>query len=702
MNKSSNALVRWIFKKLPAVYLGIALIFGLSFTFVYGGHSDAVIEIIGAILLLSLFMAVYKLLENVDENKIEIAKWVLYVAYGAILIVCGFKMRETYRVDLQRIHSAAIGFVEAGKWTQSSYFTIYPFQKNWLAVVVGLYKIENLVGISDYRLLPIALNVVIMFFSGVLVYEIVKKLMGVRNAFFALFFLVVNPVYYTLIAYYYTFIPGLFFILLIIYLSYSNKYLCWGIIGFCTAVGYMIRATVAIAFVAVVMYQIYKHEKGLVKRILVSLFGFAVGYVLFKFAVNSLNFVTEGTAFAFTHWLCIGLTHKGAWSQDVYDFSRSFDNKSEMMTGHINYILDYYKENGYGKAVYIWYYKLAKFFGDGDLSSTIYNSNVTDYNNVWFYISGGKNLFANHYSKMFRLVTLFGALVATVDVFRKKTDHYYPIFIFMFGYCLFYTFWECSPRYLYTALPILQVFSLIGLTKLCDGMSERIVTIKKFGKPCVAVVACLLVAFEGVFVLSYDRLCCKNRSVTYISAESRESQDKCKDSEELSSDTELTQTFVAYRNFNRLELKADNSDASENVEYLFELLDDDGNVLESQKFNAVDVNNDKKSLAFNFDEDVKVSKKTKLTIKLSVVSGKDSDKKISIFGNGTNVKNNQNLYFDGEASGYDFYDIFFRAKKTVQEPYYPKVFYIAVMVVVFLLGLVPIGYLTVKSKKVRA
>ncbi len=691
-----NKFVRWVFKNLPAVYLGVAFFLGISYIFtraetVRDNSYNAVSLIFGAVLLESILLTVYKLTEHTkSEKSLRRLSYALlgFIAMGLVISVCF--MKQEIISDLANFHHAALNRIETGEWSRFGYFSHYPFQKSWLAVIYGLYKIEYFFGISDLRTLPLALNVIMLFFAAVFTYKIAEKLMGIRAAVLVLLTLAINPVYYISAGYCYTFVPGLFFIMLVIYLSLYDKWHCKLLLGFCAAVGYDFRATVIIAFVAVTLYSIFRHEKGFALGILLSVCGFAAGYLAFKAVINSLAFETTGISYAATHWTVMGTTGKGGFDNNIVKMDSEFESAHEMISADIAYIIDYYKEKGLSHAWWLWKYKLSEFLGEATPRIVRYNSSSTDYNTLWRYLSGNEKLFTEYYCQILRLVSLVNGILAVVKTGIKKMDKFYPVFIFMFGYVLFYTFWECGSRYFFLAVPVLQLIGVYGLTSLSDNIKIKtsevsLRTKRTLSVSCAAVIAVSLIVFESVIVLNFNSLTNVPESKVYTAASNKfDTKHNNLNEEELSDASPVTETFLAYRSFDNIKLKFNTENSDENNCYLFELLDEDGNVIRESEFKKADIED--KYLNISFDE-VEVKSKSEFTVRISVSEKLGTC--ISVYGSKIGA-GNRRIYFNGSSEGSELDQIYFVANKTVSAPYYSVSFVVIIMLLTFVLGLVPI------------
>ncbi len=671
-----NKFVRWVFKNLPAFYLGAALVSGAVLILTSGktvrdDSFNGLAIVMGAVLLEALMLAVYKLTENKSKSFLRGICFALYGFIGLGLIVSVIFMKQELMSDLVNFHHAADNFIETGEWSRFSYFSHYPFQKGWLSVILLLYKIENALGIEDLRTLPLALDAVMLFFSAVFSAKIAEKLINLRASVTVLLIFAVNPIYYILASCYYTFIPGLFFTLLVIFLSlYENPFLSV-LMGFCAAVGYEMRATVLIAFVAVILYRLFKHEKGFWKVILLSVLGFIVGYLIFGKIIDSMNFESTTIPYAFTHWLVIGMTGKGLFNADVVKFDAKFETSHDMIVGDLKYIADFYNKKGASYGFWLWNHKLSKLLGEATPNIVISNSTSTDKNILWRYLSGNEKLFTEYLCQILRLVTLFNAIIAVVKVIRNRMDKIYPVF------------------------GILSVYGMSALSEKTQVLFESKAGTKlKARSVCAVLLAVCLVSFEGVIAANLGGLT-EETEKTYVAASDKfDVKHNNNEKAELLENSPVTQSFTAYRDFDEIELKFDTEGSDDKNTYLFELLDENGNIIREKTFKNENISDN--ILNISLDE-VSVERIEKFTVRVSV--GEKFGKCISVFGNNT-TDGNRRVYFDGKAGGegYNFNQIYFVAKKSVTEPYYPKAFVFAMMAAVLLFGLVPIINLAFRFK----
>lgn len=704
-----NKFVRLIFKNMPAVYLSAVFILGIGYSFFWGktiviegdyvtkDRYNALVIIIGALILASFFYVGYRLLQKINSEKVlRTISFLMFALFTLLLSLFCVLLRMEIVSDLAAIHNAAAGFVETGEWGQLKYYSNYPFQKNWLAVITLIYKIENVLGISDYRILPTVFNVIMMVLSAFLAYKTAEKLLGLKASVMLLALIVLTPWNYTFCAYYYTFVPGLFFIMLVVFLSLHDKWYCMVLVGVCAALGYEIRATVGIAFVAVLLYTLLKHEKGFVKSILLMLLGFAACYGVWSVLISFIDMPKVAVTFAPTHWLVMGMTGDGAFSIEIVRFDRGFATKNEMVSADLKYIYDYYKENGIGTAFNLWTRKLSLFCGNGVFR--IMNKPVTDYNTFWDYTLENRRIFADYYGQILRVITLFNAFAAVVRVIKNKMNRLYPVFIFVFGYTLFYTFWEGGARYCFPAFIMCQILSIYGFMGVCEKAEEKAPKSRVSFAAVASVLAVMLIAFESVFIVNFSELTEKDVCIEHISASNEQRLRRNKlEREELREGEAVSETFTAHRSFSNLILHFYITGSSQDNVYLLEILDGDGNTVFEKDFKKEDITNGK--LKVNFDE-IEVKSKKEFTVRVSVKEKEKGSTCISIEGNKIS-KDIRETYYNGHADGYGFSQIYFKAYEEVKEKYYPKSFVMGAMALVFIVGLVPTGYFIKKSKAAK-
>lgn len=700
-----NRFVRGIFKNIPAVYLVLAFTVGITGIFtvattVKEQNFNVFAVVMGAALLQAFLLTLCKLIEGISAEKtLQTICFSLIVLFAVGLSLSCYFLREEPQSDMLYLHQTALNYVETGKWSHFLYFSLYPFQKNWLYVITLFYKIEYVLGINDYRTLPLAFNVIMMVFCAVFACKITEKLIGLKASVIVLLFIVLTPWNYSYVAYYYTLVPGMFFTLLVIYLSLFDKWYMKLIMGVIAAVGYEMRATVGIAFVAVTLYALFKHEKGFVKEIIISLVGFGTLVVLWSCLSSKLGFAVTDLPFAPTHWVVLGTTGKGVFNKNIYYFDRTFESKGQMMTEDIKYIFDYYREKGIKAVFSLWIYKFQNFFGFATMNS--YKDAVTDENKLFVYSLGSKRLFADYFAQTVRAVTLFNALIASVKIFREKMNKLYPVFIFVFGYVLFYTFWESGSRYCFPCFFAVQILAVFGILKFDDKLSAKIPKTKKAFASYAALCAAVLIAFESLFVVNLDSLTVEKSKTIYTSASNVYHSMNINFSIyddvniELKEGEALCETFNAFRGFTTVQLVVPEHGKKDKSIYLFELLDENGNVVREKEFRAKDVKKDR--ITISFDE-TEVKSKKEFTIRVSVKEKAEGSSAIKIRGNviSDGVRRS---YFNGYADGYGLNQVYFKAYKKVTEPMYSKAVVFAVMAAVLLFGLVPIVYLLKRMKR---
>ena len=695
-----------VFDKIPSLYLGIALLLGTvsamfgGMVYNYGMEFNPIVIFIGFAFFEALLIIGCKLIFKASEKslkKISISLLGLFLI-GLILSAC--LLRGELRSDLYTLQNASYNYLKTGTWNNDLYFSKYPFQRFYGILIVAVYKIEMMLGINDIRILPVAIMVLMTFFSAYFAYKTVKKLVSLKAAVVTLVMIVLNPVFYLFVTHYYNDIPGMFFSILVIYLATKDKLILSLLLGVMAGVGYSIRATVAIAYVAVVLGFIFlrKTWKSAFAKISVSLFGLVVSVVGCKLLVSAFHWEVYSVGFPVTHWLMMGLTEDGDFDRSHVNYTLSFATKSERTKANLKFIANWYSKSSILDVLKLFYSKAATFLGAGMGRTNELLINVTDYNKLWDYTVGDKKAIFCYWAQVYRAGMLFNGVFALGKMFKSKLEKLYPLFVYAFGYVLFYTFWEANNRYLMTALPSFCIIGAIGLCTLCDKISLeskeiKLIKFKLNRKAVSAVLACLMVAFTSVLLVNSESFTKVKHEESIISAttSNRKPYYESKECFELNKDEVITQSFKSYRDFNRIKLKFNSKDADGKAVYKFEILDDNGNALVSQTFSKKDIK--KSFIHFKFDN---IKGKRNLTIRLSTV--KSGKKNIAVVGISTEK---QKLYYNGQASNNEnnLEGIYFNAYKKVNTPTYSKKLYFSVIVLVDILFMIPIVILLGNGRK---
>ena len=259
----------------------------------------------------------------------------------------------------------------------------------------------------------------------------------------------------------------------------------FALLGVVTVFGFKLRATAAIALIALCIDGALKlwrrRAEGLAGLFSEALRTLAVPCIaflataglslgLFSSAVNTyVNFDYKNTGFPAVHWVMMSARWDGSFDQNDENYTVSFETKEEKTAADLAILKERIKEAGPLGLVTLSGRKLLNTWVDGTDSYQAEDS-YASYGKVYDYLIGNKSGLLLIYTQAFRalemLVIGLGAANALVRLRRKKKrPQFFLVQLTLLGGMAFHLLWETNPLY------------SIGFTYLClmllaDGVAE--------------------------------------------------------------------------------------------------------------------------------------------------------------------------------------------------------------------------------------
>ena len=301
--------------------------------------------------------------------KTVVIRWrpqVIHIIFAGIsviiltlLIYFAFSLKSFPDWDAGGIYQEAIAPF-TGKYLSYNYFAIYP-NNIFLFLIYKIYykMIFFITGSTDIIYIEL-LNVAAIFISIIFLYLIAVKLWGAHMGLFTGIICLFFAPFYTYTAYYYTDSFSLPFVTISIYLYLCavnskkeiSKYLSLIGAGIILALGFKLKATIAIILVAIVIHLFLNQKiRTALIYIGVTIASFIVVLFSYNAAVKQLNIVSEEEAYSYqmpyTHWLMMGLTGDGGFNLDDVKYTQSFPNIDEKKAANIEVIKQRLSDYGF-------------------------------------------------------------------------------------------------------------------------------------------------------------------------------------------------------------------------------------------------------------------------------------------------------------------------------------------------------------------
>lgn len=584
------------------------------------------IELLSAtVLLLCLFGMAAKVLNRMEKKKIR----AITAAAGIIMVTLQLLFvaaaKAGIRYDALKVLDEALAlFGQRGIQAADleGYFARYSNNYAMTIMTHWFIKLFRLAGIirQDFsNAVPVLQFVNVIFtdiaFAGA--YALLKRFAGEKAGAVFVLYMAWNPLSYVWMPFYYTNTCSMAFAVWGAYLllsaftkesgseqedspevSFYKKREFWHNIckcmlaGFLFAAGFQIRATVGIALIAAVIV-IYCLEddtekeagKGRLFRIglYVTVLCLSMGVTqgIYKgIERHYLAFDEQDSEFPMTHWIAMGLSDTGTFSPADETYTMSFAGREEKKEATVSLLKERAAALGPAGVAKLYLKKLALTFGDG---AGGYHSELNlskDYGLLWQIVYGVHRDPLLSLTQIFYLLSLASGAGMAVLLWKKKLHgalFFLPLALL--GSYLFQMIWEAGTIYSIGTMYLNGCVTAVFVSGISIRDAEG-VDRKKNKKSRLAFGFCILMCgllIRSFFVTEYVEV---SMSVDQFLFQAN-------DYIALSDGKELTQTFVADKEFSTIALQVHNLEGEFNDSiYNVSLCDGEGNLIQEELLTA--------------------------------------------------------------------------------------------------------------------
>lgn len=173
--------------------------------------------------------------------------------------------------------------------------------------------------------------------------------------------------------------------------------------------------------------------------------------------------------FPLTHWLMMGASDKGAYSEEDSEFTFSYPGVAYKKTATMDVFRSRMEEKGFSGTVRRIFNKLVKSLQDG-LYSVAYIKRWIRSRIGTVFDNGLVPRLGFLYVLALYLMCAFSS---ALRCFRPRADACSLLNIAVFGTLLFFAFWELRSMYLLTLLPVLLLGAVLSLCDAAELLPER-------------------------------------------------------------------------------------------------------------------------------------------------------------------------------------------------------------------------------------
>ena len=589
-----------------------------------------------ALFLLAALLIIFRLIRKLSEkNRKRLTLLCMLLLAGGQLLFLAL-IQPQLRYDPLKIFDMAVEMLRthtiSGTY-ETGYFARYTNNYPLTILTYWFLLLLSKLGVPESWFMPAVqiVNVGCITLSIWLGYQIAKELKGKLFASFFLVVCAICPLSYVWAGYYYTATCSMPCLMGILYLylrlrkdcssKAGRKALLLALLGLITVLGFKLRATAAIAFIAVMLdflLRLWRKRQNGWEGFLASCkshgkawalsgasFLLAASLVLALFSAATERYVQfdyKNTGFPPIHWVMMGARWDGAFDQNDEFYTSSFETKEEKTAADLKVLKERIAEAGPLGLISLAGRKLLNTWVDGT-DNYLYENDYGHYSKPYDYLVGDKSGFLTLYSQAFRALNMLAmgccALLAFVRLKRRKE---YPglflVQLTVLGCMAFHLIWETNPLYSIS-------FTFLCLLLLADAVSSilespaAVPALKKAWMGCGAGFAVLAVLlFLGKKELVETPIEAWDYSVNQYQYAG--GYDGYVDSY----DQTYVQTFTTDKPFNRISIQVINPVGPYNQSaFTVRLTDEDGNIVyRNDRFLSGMVELIKNSYEFVLDE----------------------------------------------------------------------------------------------------
>lgn len=700
-----------IFYKIILIILAVfvAYVCYCSVFKIYGTQEELkpIIIIIGTIFMIIGLICVKRIIDKIDDKKINIIAIILSIVFFILMSLIGNIYSSIPTYDLSSVITEAYNMIEnGGKINTSGYLAMATNQTPITILIYIIFKIASIIGLSGNAIMGFAtvINSLFIAITAYFSYLSVKKMKNSKAGLITLLFFVINPIFYLYSSYFYTDTMCMPFTAISMYLmicviktsELKRKVIYSVVAGLVLSIGFEIRVVLGILIVGFILGQILNKEpiKNKVITIICIILGFMFGVGMFSIFSKQFGVIENNNKeLPITHYLMLGLNSEsdGRWNLQDFNYTTSRDTHEEKVDANIQEIGNRLKKYGISGYLDLLINKLEVNWSNGDYDYlSKLNNVVKEKKRGYEYVEGNKILFILYYLQICKVVLFVLFLVSIIAEIRRNTNFKY-IYISIFGMFIFYLFWEVLSRYSLTCLPWIIMLIYIGIEKLqkivesneikivLEDNTEKSMYLYNVIKKTIVIITVLSAV---LLIINFDKFCIQKD--TYYDKVTMLRRSNSEGTVENIYNKDIEQTFIANKKFNSITLvfqKQKDNDI-ENI-YYFVILDEKGNELVRQQFNSKDIENEQ-SKKFKFDYIIPNGNQ-KYTMRIYT----DSNMEDSINIKGFKTGKNYSVYEVGELKINDEeqlnHDLVFRVENQNKRVYMSKKYYLIISITIILI-----------------
>ncbi len=445
--------------------------------------------IIGLIITIPIYFLTRKI--SISEHAFKIILPITFISFYILQLIMLYFTYFHTGWDAGYLNSLSDSVVTTGSVpSDDTYLSLYP-NNTFLTAIFAIIKSVPFFGHQYFLVLVI--NALLVNLACLFTCLSIKKIKSSKTALLSLLILIPLLLFSPWIIIPYSDTFGILLPILTFYLYIScHKWWKYPIITFVSIIGYFIKPTIIIMFIAIIMVELFNHRftkpnfltKQNFKRIGIT-FGSILLAFLIRFGANQyIGFHQDQSVkpISFVHYLAMGQNDENCGKYSGIDaeeskYGTSFElNKfkdrllARTPCTQLNFFIKKLLTN-YDNGTFAWSGEGHFYFNIPERDNNILTS--------YFYKTGEHYLIFVQVSQIIWLFILFGCLF----IKYQNPNSHLVLYISLIGLFLFVTLFEARARYLFCYAPIFVICAVIGYSNLKNSLYARFNRSSKTSSP---------------------------------------------------------------------------------------------------------------------------------------------------------------------------------------------------------------------------
>ena len=455
---------------------------------------NPIIVIICTILfVLVLFFTYYFISKKkIKHKKYIVISMFIVIIFLQLIATKLYKVEPDFR-DFKQIYNEAKDF--DNNYDSIDYFCMCQNNIPVLIIFKLIFKICKLIGITNFLNIGIIINILTIDISIYLLYKIINKHIGEKQALMSLVLFFMMPTTYLYAPIFYTDTLSMIFPVLILYLylkikntteTNKNKIALCILLGITVFIGINIKFTILVIGIAICILEIFLKKEREYSKIFKYITITTITLLVLIFTKNILlktNFKyyekMKNDNLPATHFIMMALQGDGRYSEEDVKYTTSFKTHDEKVKANIDEIKNRIQEHNTNRDwIEFLNEKVRTTWGDGTFYAPWLLNRKPVNEGIWheYVLKNGENVdFYKYYEQGFHIAMLIYILISLLKN-KDESEETNNIGIIsrlcIIGLFIIFLIWEAKSRYIFNYITIFVLIETIGISKLVKKYEE--------------------------------------------------------------------------------------------------------------------------------------------------------------------------------------------------------------------------------------